>query len=453
MSRILIIDDDNYICDLLVNYLKKNGYEAEGALSGSAGIKMFGKNTFDLVLCDYRLPDSDGLKMLQKLKSATPSVPVVIMTAYADIKTAVRTIKSGAFDYVTKPIQAEEILKLIEKAISKGTGSSPDPTGFREDFITGSSLQIDQVMQHVSVVAGTDIPVLLEGETGSGKEYLARAIHYASARRDQPFIPIDCGAIPKDLANSELFGHIKGSFTGAIKDKTGLFEQADKGTIFLDEVGNLPHENQVKLLRALQERIITRVGDNKAIRVDVRLITATNEDLSKQVARGVFREDLYHRINGFKINVPPLRERKKDIPVFTEHFISQANRAFNRNVRGLDQDAIDLFLSYAWHGNIRELQNVVNRAVLLTKKDKISPDVLPEEIRFSHFRESADEPGKISQTGIPDLKEATLVTEREVIIDALMKANNNKSKAAKLLNIDRKTLYNKIKQYGIRTDK
>jgi two-component system response regulator HydG len=374
------------------------------------------------------------------------------MTAYGDIKTAVRTIKSGAYDYVTKPIQTEEILKLVERAITSGAGAVPDPDGFREGFISGSSPSIKEVMKHVSVVAGTDISVLLEGETGSGKEYLARAIHYSSSRRDQPFIPIDCGAIPKDLANSELFGHIKGSFTGAIKDKTGLFEQANKGTIFLDEVGNLPNENQVKLLRALQERIITRVGDNKAIKVDVRLITATNEDLSKQLARGGFREDLYHRINGFHIQVPPLRERKEDIPIFTEHFIRMANREFNRDVKGLDHEANSLFLAYPWHGNIRELQNIVNRAVILSNSDEIRPDILPEEIRFSHMRESVRDKAVSSKKGIPDLKEATLIKEREVIINALVKANNNKSKAAKLLNIDRKTLYNKIKQYGIKTD-
>ncbi len=452
MRKILIIDDDNYICDLLVNYLKNNGYEAVGTLSGSTGMKLFGKDNFDLVLCDFRLPDSDGLKMLGKLKSMKPSIPVIIMTAYADIKTAVSTIKSGACDYITKPIQTEEILKMIEKAINSRTGSKLNSDGFREGFITGSSPSIEKVMKHVLVVAETDISVLLEGETGSGKEYLARAIHYKSSRRDQPFIPIDCGAIPKDLANSELFGHIKGSFTGAIKDKTGLFEQANKGTIFLDEVGNLSHENQVKLLRALQERIITRVGDNKAIKVDVRLITATNEDLIKQVTSGGFREDLYHRINGFRIQVPPLRERKEDILVFTEYFIHQANKEFNRNIRGLDTDANNLFLTYPWHGNIRELQNVVNRAVLLTKSDEIVSDVLPEEIRFSHIRESARKQRNIPHKGIPDLKEATLITEQEVIINALMKANNNKSKAAKLLNIDRKTLYNKIKQYGIKTD-
>ena len=449
MNRVLVIDDDNYICNLLVNYLKRNGFEAEGAMNGSNGLKLFTKQKFDVVLCDFRLPDSDGFKMLQALKSKKPLCPVIIMTAYADVKTAVRSIKAGAFDYVTKPIQTEEIIQLINRSIDPGKAQPEDGSSFMKGFITGKSRQIQEVMRLVSVVAPTDLTVLLEGETGSGKEYIARAIHYSSKRKDKPFVPIDCGAIPKELANSELFGHIKGAFTGAINDKQGFFEQARGGTIFLDEVGNLPHANQVKLLRALQERIITRVGDNKNIKVDIRLITASNEDLVKLVESGDFREDLYHRINGFKINIPSLRERKQDILEFTAFFIRQAKSAFDKDVSGLDDSTREIFLNYEWFGNIRELQNVINRAVLLSDTDKIQPDTLPEEIRYHYMQAGNKKKSSLQRKGIPELKEATLVTEREVIANALIKSNYNKSKAAKLLNIDRKTLYNKIKLYGI----
>jgi two-component system response regulator HydG len=453
MNRILVVDDDNYICTLLVNYLNRNGFEAEGAMTGSHGMKLFAKQEFDLVLCDFRLPDSDGFRMLQYFRSQKPLCPVIIMTAYADVKTAVRSIKAGAFDYVTKPIQTEEIIQLIKRSLESGTTQNEDGNSFMKGFIAGKTRQIQEVMRLVSVVAPTDLTVLLEGETGSGKEYIARAIHYRSKRKDKPFIPIDCGAIPKELANSELFGHIKGAFTGAINDKLGFFEQARGGTIFLDEVGNLPHENQVKLLRALQERIITRVGDSKNIKVDIRLITATNEDLIKLVDSGEFREDLYHRINGFKINIPALRERKQDILEFAGYFIRQANAAFGKKVSGLDDSTRDIFLNYEWFGNIRELQNVINRAVLLSEAEIIYPEALPDEIRYHYMQAGKQKKHDLQQKGVPELKEATLVTEREVISNALIKSNYNKSQAAKMLNIDRKTLYNKIKLYGIKLEK
>lgn len=452
MEKILVIDDDTYICNLLVNYLSRNGYQAEAAFNGLAARKLIDKTDFDLVLCDYRLPDSNGLKVMQHVKMKNPLTPVIIMTAYSDVKMAVKLIKSGAFDYVAKPIHNEEILKLIERALT-ATNKAETRTTFGQGFITGKSKKIQEVLELVHVVAPNDITVLIEGETGAGKEYIAKAIHYASRRKDKPFIPVDCGAIPKELANSELFGHIKGAFTGAINDKLGYFEQAKGGTIFLDEVGNLPHENQVKLLRALQERIISRVGDNKSRKVDVRLIAASNENLLGLVKANEFREDLYHRLNGFKIRVPSLRERKEDIMEFAEFFIQQANNAFHRNVTMIDDAARDLLLQYQWYGNIRELQNVINRAVLLTQGSQIEADALPDEIRFIHLHtDRMHESTEMQREGITELKEATLETEKEVIVKALIQANFNKSKAAKMLNIDRKTLYNKIKLYKIDTD-
>ena len=449
MKKILVIDDDSYICNLLVNFLNQNGFQSEGTISGLNGIKLIEKQKFDLILSDFRLPDSDGLEILRRTKAKNPSIPVIIMTAYTDVKMAVRLIKTGAFDYVTKPIQPEEILRLVNRALSadeqKVTGES-----FTEGFVEGESEGIAQVMHHVKVVAPTDLTVLIEGETGSGKEYIARAIHYASGRSNKPFVAVDCGAIPRELANSELFGHIKGAFTGAINDKTGQFEQAKGGTLFLDEVSNLPYENQTKLLRALQERTINKVGDNRNIKVDVRLISATNEDLLSKMEQNEFREDLYHRLNGFKIKLPALRERREDIMEFTDFFIREANRSFNKQVTGIDETVKNIFYKYPWYGNIRELQNVINRAVLLSTSSLIQPDVLPEEIKLGHLQSQSNNVRSASAGNqSTNLKMATELTEKEIIARALVEANYNKSKAAKMLNIDRKTLYNKIKLYDI----
>lgn len=447
-KNILIVDDDTYICNLLKNYLEQKGFTTDATYSGNTAKKLIKKNNFDLVLCDFRLPDSDGLKMLKFIKSIRPSVPVIIMTAYAEVKMAVELIKQGAYDYITKPLQPEEVLSIISKALNTDQ-ENLTVSSFGTKFITGKSEKINDVMQQVDVVAPTDITVLVEGETGSGKEYIARAIHFKSRRKDKPFVAVDCGAIPKELANSELFGHIKGAFTGAINDKKGVFEQARGGTLFLDEVGNLPHENQVKLLRALQERIITRVGDNKSIKVDVRLIAASNDSLFKKVEENHFREDLYHRLNGFKIQLPALRHRKEDIMEFTTFFIQEANKAFNKYVTQIDEPARDILMNYHWHGNIRELQNVINRMVLLSQGEVITSDLLPDEIRFNNLMDSGHFNRSSLDREVTDLKSATLVTEKEVIQNALIKSNNNKSKAAKLLNIDRKTLYNKIKLYDL----
>lgn len=448
MKKVLVIDDDTFMCDLLVNHLKQNGFDAQGTYTGKNGIKMVESSHFDIVLCDFRLPNTDGYEVLQQIKSKKPLLPVIIMTAYAEVKMAVKLIKSGAFDYVTKPVQPEEIIRLINRAL-ESRDEEETSVSFRNNFITGSSHAIQKVMQHVKVVAPTDLTVLIEGETGSGKEFIAKAIHYASERRDKPFVAVDCGAIPKELANSELFGHIKGAFTGAINNKVGYFEQAKGGTLFLDEVGNLPYENQVKLLRALQERFINKVGDNKVIKVDVRIITAANEDLKKAVEANEFREDLYHRLNGFKLYVPPVRERGDDIMEFARFFIDKANVAFNKSVKDIGEDAQKLFYNYKWFGNLRELNNVINRAVLLSQSETITADVLPDEIRFNNLSPGMTNNHSSESEDVTELKEATLITEREVITNALVEANYNKSKAAKILKIDRKTLYNKIKQYEI----
>jgi two-component system, NtrC family, response regulator HydG len=448
---VLIVDDDTYICNILKKYLEQNGFFTETAFSGNSAKTVIEKNDFDLVLCDYRLPDYDGLAILRHIKSKKASTPVIIMTAYAEIKKAVELIKSGAYDYITKPMQPEEVLTIIRRAL-ESKNDKISRSSFGKDFITGVNPRMQEIMQHVQVVAPTDITVMIEGETGSGKEYIARAIHYASKRSKNPFIPIDCGAIPRELANSELFGHVKGAFTGAVNDKIGYFQEANGGTLFLDEVGNLPHENQMKILRALQEKAVSRIGDNKSVKVDVRLIAASNENLMNKVKAGEFREDLYHRLNGFRLLLPPLRHRKEDIMAFVLHFIRQANRDFSKNVIKVDDATRELLENYSWHGNIREMQNVIKRVVLLSNTDVITPDLLPDEIRFKTTgHDQVRGFNGIIESDVTDLKSATLITEKEVIQNALSKTNNNKSKAARLLNIDRKTLYNKIKLYDLET--
>lgn len=441
MIKILVIDDDTYICTLLENFLSQQGYKVQTSYDASQGLKKFKEFNPQLVLCDYRLPNSDGLEVLASIKKLNAAVPIIIMTAYGDVRMAVKLIKSGAFDYITKPIQPDETLQLIKKALSTKK-STPTAKFLDKDFILGSSHKINKVMEHIKAVAPTELTVLIQGETGSGKEFIARNIHYSSQRKDKPFVAVDCGSLPRELANSELFGHVKGSFTGAVSDKKGYFEYAKGGTLFLDEVGNLPYENQVKLLRAIQERVINRVGDTKNIAIDVRIIAATNEDLLEAVDDNTFREDLYHRLNGFKINLPPLRERGDDIFLFAENFIERANKTFNKKIEGISDEVKKMFKRYKWHGNFRELENVINRSVLLEQTEFITPSTLPDEIRFYQTKEIPDKDNS-------GLKEATYEAEKEAILNALKETNFNKSQAARKLNIDRKTLYNKLSQYNI----
>ncbi len=444
MKKILVIDDDTYICTLLENFLKEEGFGVETAYTGSKGINKLKETGFDLVLLDYRLPDGDGINVLKSIKTLNSTIPVIIITAYAEVNSAVRLIKAGAFDYVTKPIRPEEILSLIKQSM-KGNGKSKKRRTFETDFVEGESPEIKEILRLARVVAPTDMTVLIEGETGTGKEYVSRAIHYNSKRKDKPFVAVDCGAIPYELANSELFGHVKGAFTGAIKDKMGSFEAAHGGTLFLDEIGNLPYEVQVKLLRVLQERTVNRVGENKDIRIDVRIIAASNEPLINMVKDNKFRDDLYHRINEFKVKVPPLRERPDDILIFADYFREKANEELDKAVSSFTRDAEKTLTSYDWMGNLRELRNVVKRTVLLCDSDAADRKHLPDELRNIRSIENTYKTNKSDE----NLREASLRAEQQVIMDALRKANYNKSKAAKLLKVDRKTLYNKINRFGI----
>ena len=451
MSKVLVVEDDVAFGTMLKTFLEKREYKVELVFSAAEAFNKIEKSNFELVLTDVRLPDHDGLEILKRVKAKDIATQVIVMTSYAEISMAVNAMKEGAFDYVSKPFRPESILQTIENALRTKVvapkeitakpakkASKSSSTTQRLDLVEGVSEPSRRLADYVELVSPTNMSVLITGESGTGKEQVAKSIHLESKRRDAPFIAVDCGAIPKEIASSEFFGHIKGSFTGAINDKTGHFEAANGGTLFLDEIGNLSYELQVQLLRALQERRVKPVGSNNEIEVDIRVVTATNEDLSNAVKEGDFREDLYHRLNEFSIKIPALRERKEDLMLFANHFLDEANKDLEKNVLGFTDKAIDAFKNYNWPGNLRELRNMVKRAVLLTQEDLIPLKVLPHEIATSS-RSTENDYGLFKNKN-----------EEQLILDALEKTDGNKSKAARMLSIDRKTLYNKLKQYGIK---
>lgn len=446
MVRALVVDDDVTFCLMLKTFLVKKGFEVETGFSYSEGVRHIAKFNPDVILTDLRLPDKDGIDLLEMVMREKPQIPVILMTGYADIRTAVQAIKLGAFEYVAKPINPDEILATINAAlaVTEKVGSRAIRSKVlveAEAYIEGQSPYAQKNLEFVKLVAPTSMSVLILGESGTGKEFVARRIHNLSSRSQKPFVAIDCGALPKDLAASELFGHVKGAFTGAIADKQGQFEAANGGTLFLDEVGNLSYDVQMQLLRVIQERKVRHVGANTEIPVDIRILSATNEDLKQAAAVGDFREDLYHRLNEFSIIVPSLRERKVDLPLFVSHFLSQANSELNRRVLGFSDEVMNVFSGYSWPGNLRELKNVIKRTVLLTQGDIVGISALPEEMISDSSHPVMDEPNP--------LKGAAAKSEQELIIQTLEKAKYNKTKAAQLLNIDRKTLYNKMRQYNI----
>jgi two-component system response regulator HydG len=450
MPKILLIEDDISFCKLLEKFLTKNAHEVTIAFSAAEARLAIKKESFDLILTDLRLPDSDGIGLMSEFKKAYPEIPVILMTGYSDVNTAVKAIKNGASDYISKPFNPDEVLLVISNALKsseieveetqipvKEKKSSKKTAPTENEFVKGISVASKKLLDHIHLVSPTDMSVLIIGESGTGKEIIAKSIHQQSLRKNNNFIAVDCGAIPKELAASEFFGHLKGSFTGAISDKMGYFEAANGGTLFLDEIGNLSYENQIQLLRALQERKIKPVGSNKEINVDIRIITATNEDLREAVKNGDFREDLYHRINEFSIQSPSLKDRDEDLMVFADYFLEKANQQLNKDIIGFSPEVVTIFQNYNWPGNLRELQNCVKRATLLSQGDFIESDVLPAE--FFQIQKQQNNTENYSLSG----------NEKEAIIHALSKAQNNKSEAAKLLKITRKTLYNKLKQYNI----
>lgn len=442
MARILILEDDTTFAQILEGFLSKNKHEVTLVTHVKQSFKLLENQEFDLLLVDYRLPDGVGLEVLTHARGLGLFTPVIIMTSFNDVRTAVKSMQMGAFDYITKPVNPDELLMVIKNSLTKKEDKSTSQTLTETDFIKGKSSIADKLYEHIALVAPTDMSVIIQGESGTGKEFAARTLHQQSKRADKPFVAIDCGALSKDLAASELFGHVKGAFTGALNDKKGQFEAADGGTLFLDEVGNLSYEVQIKLLRALQERIIQPLGSTKQIQVDVRIITATNDDLASSMQQGEFREDLYHRLNEFKIQLPPLRDRGSDLELFINHFIQLSNRDLNRNVKSISADAKALLLNYDWPGNLRELSNVIKRMVLLTQGDVAKIEALPDEMMISVNQQTA-----IGNSS--DLKAVNEQNEKTLITETLLRVRHNKSKAAKILNIDRKTLYAKMERYGI----
>ncbi|MBK0381954.1 sigma-54-dependent Fis family transcriptional regulator [Pedobacter sp. SD-b] len=472
MKKILIIDDEVNIGLLLSKFLSRNGFEVKTATSGATAFEILTTESFNLVLCDFRLEDTDGREVLKKIKLNYPRTGVIIITGYSDIKLAVELIKMGAYDYITKPLYPDEILNTIKKAIdtqqalneeldkpkslaealkNKELGSEAFK---QEEYVVGQSGPAKELIRQIDLVAPTGYSVILIGESGTGKESVAKSIHLKSPRKDKPFVAMDCGSLTKELAGSEFFGHEKGSFTGALYTKIGHFEMANGGTLFLDEVGNLSYEIQAALLRTVQERKVKRIGSTKEIDLDVRIIVATNENLIDAISKGKFREDLYHRFNEFGIYMPPLRERGKDIMVFAEYFLLSANKELNKDVKSFSPEVEESFLTYPWPGNVRELKNVLRRAVLLTEGDMVQTKALPLEIS-THSKVSAFENAieTVSATAVKekriDLKNAALEAEYETILKVLKEVNFNKTKAAQILNIDRKTLYNKMKAINL----
>jgi two-component system response regulator HydG len=452
MAKILVVDDDSTFCIMLKTFLSKKGHSVLEAFSVNEALRVFETDTFDIVLSDYRLPDGSGLDILREVKSRRPESGVIIMTGYADIRMAVKTIKLGAFDYVAKPINPDEIILTIQNLLSQKPTESVKQTQKEAtkkvdpNFIQGISENSKEVKDLVALVAPSNLSVIIQGDSGTGKEYVARRIHNQSNRSAKPFVAVDCGALSKDLALSEFFGHIKGSFTGAISDKIGQFEVANGGTIFLDEIGNLSYEVQINLLRAIQERKIKPIGGNREVKVDVRIIVASNDDLLEAVKHGKFREDLYHRLNEFTIYVAPLCDRIKDLPMFASQFLDQANGEMGKKISGFSEDVIEVFSQYSWPGNVRELRNVIRRAVLVEQGTTVGLKSLPAEIVSSKMRRASTLAFTAPPDNLRDLKE---MAEKELILSTLEKVRFNKSRAATMLNIDRKTLYNKMKQYGL----
>ena len=438
MLSILIVEDDITFSLMLTTWLGKKGFVVRSSSSVSDAKRRLGEEAFDLVISDLRLPDSDGIDLLKWLKSTHPSLPLIMMTSYAEIQTAVQAMKLGAADYIAKPLNPDELLGEIRELAhveEKAPARVPVPSA-PDLYIEGQSQAARQLYEHVRLVAPTDMSVLVTGASGTGKEYIARRIHEQSNRSKAPFVAVDCGAIPKELAASEFFGHVKGSFTGAIENKTGAFVAAQGGTIFLDEIGNLTYEVQVQLLRALQERKVKPIGSNQEIAINVRLISATNENLRQAIEKGDFREDLYHRINEFTIRIPDLKERKEDLLLFANHFLDLANSELQKDIIGFDNDTMQLFQSYSWPGNLRQMKNVIKYATLLATGRYITRKELPEELTENLS----------SHTNI-QLK--NVEHERDLIRKALQECGNNKTRAAQLLGIDRKTLYNKLKIYQL----
>ncbi|ANH81882.1 sigma-54-dependent Fis family transcriptional regulator [Niabella ginsenosidivorans] len=459
-NKLLIIDDDVDLCHLLSRYLFKKGYVTETAFSGNKGIAKYKTGDFDAVIADYRLGDMDGIQLIRELKQINSKVAILIITGYSDIRPAIEVTRLGAFDYIPKPLVPEEVLEILKKMLNREYSGEQaalpqnEAILFEQDYYIGTSDATADLYQQVNVVAPTNYSVVLYGESGTGKEVIARTIHQNSKRSKQPFVAIDCGTLSRELAGSELFGHVKGAFTGALQDKEGHFEMANGGTLFLDEIANLSSDIQAILLRIIQERKFKRVGGNREIGSDVRIIVASNENLKAACQKGKFREDLYHRLNEFAIHLPALRDRPDEIRPLATFFLKKCCEESEKKINGFSEHVFAAFQRYDWPGNLRELRNAVRRAVLLTPPGGTITEetLLPEIITHTPVPDNVltQDPAPMASAVSPTqdlLKDVAGRAEYQAIMNVLQRVNFNKKKAAEMLNIDRKTLYNKLKQF------
>jgi two-component system, NtrC family, response regulator AtoC len=451
-KRILIIDDEESFRHMLSVILKREGFEVETASDGEEGLQKVMMNTYEQVLCDIRMPRMDGLDFLKEVQKTGIDATLIMMSAYGTIDTALEAMKLGAYDYISKPFKPDEIILTLKKADERERLRKENERLRKEvkkeysfENIVSKNEKMQKIFEVVKKVAPYKSTILIMGESGTGKELVARALHYSSDRSHRPFIPVNCGAIPENLLESELFGHAKGAFTDAIRTKKGLFEEADGGTLFLDEIGELPLSLQVKLLRVLQDGEIRRVGEGKPIQVDVRIVAATAKELIKEVNEGRFREDLFYRLNVFPVHLPPLRERKEDIPLLANHFIKKFSQDLGKYVTGIHPRAIEALLNYRWFGNVRELENTIERAMVLADRSEIERENLPTEIQG--FQEN------ITLPSVPEeeysIKKASKALEINLIQKALKRTKGNHTHASKLLEISHRALLYKIKEYGI----
>ncbi len=456
-TQILVIDDDPSNREAISLLLNSSGYQVQSAASGEEALELLQKNSFEVILTDLFLPGISGIDILKRVKEDAPSSSVILITGKASAETAVEAMKSGAFDYLTKPLHFERLKVVISKALEKTQLVSENlylrqqlRGKYRFDKIVGNSLAMQQVFSRMEKIVGTDSTILILGDSGTGKELVAKAIHFNGNRKDKPFVAINCGAIPAELLESELFGHIKGSFTGAVADKKGKFEQAHHGTIFLDEIATMPLHLQMKLLRVLQEQEVEKVGDNKTIKLDVRVISATNANLEDSVKAGEFREDLYYRLNVIPIKLPALKERQEDIALLSRHFVEKICQETGRTPVTFSSEAMRAMEAYSWPGNVRELENVVERTMTLSEGNTIEISDLPTDIGKADpgSQETAVVGPKLTEQGI-DMPQFVAGIERNLILSALALANGVKARAADLLNIKRTTLVEKIKRLKI----
>lgn len=451
-KRILIVDDEESFRNVLTVILRKEGYEVEGATNGEEGLNKISNAAFDHVLCDIRMPKMDGLEFLRESQKAGAEAPVIMMSAYGTVDTAIEAMKLGAYDYISKPFKPDEIILTLKKAEERERLRKENELLRRQvkkeysfENIVSKNEKMNKLFEIIKKVAPYKSTILITGESGTGKELVARAIHYNSDRSKMFFVPVNCGAIPENLLESELFGHVKGAFTDAIRTKKGLFEEADEGTIFLDEIGELPAQLQVKLLRVLQDGEIRRVGESKSIQINVRIIAATVKDLAKEVNEGRFRDDLFYRLNVLHLSIPPLRERKEDIPLLIQHFINKHNQNLNKHVKEVDSKALELLMNYKWSGNVREVENTIERALVLTDGDRIELDNLPFEIQ--NFQNEVPMVSMAEEEY--SIKKGSRMLEMGLIRKALRKTKGNHTHAARLLEISHRALLYKIKDYGI----